>query len=343
MIKSKNNVNIRDVAKAAGISIATVSKAINNKPDISQERRAKIFEICESLGYTVNTNIQDMVRISRSGITRNIAFVLVNRKFSMSSYSIALDGITKATDEYGLHLILETLTGKEKSRYELPPMLRDSRIDGIIMTGDLNFGIVNAIKNIGLPYVILGAYDNAITDGAINVLPDIREGMLSLVKTLYNKGKRKIAYFSERTDTFSGKTFLNAYKSALVEHNIQIEESLIYTGGKSYSGAYNVMQPVFQKENLPFDSILCIDPRTAQEIACLIMAHYGFRQKPDIIMGLAKSSENYKFMFPVIFSETLMDKVAYEGVRALINNINNRNEFTDKKIIVNSIIIEEQL
>jgi LacI family transcriptional regulator len=343
MIKLRNNVNIRDVAKAAGISIATVSKAINNKPDISEERRAKIFEVCESLGYTVNTSIQDMVRVRRSGITRHIAFILVNRKFSLSAYSMMLDGITKAAGEHGFHLILETLTGKEKNRYDLPPMLRDCRSDGIIMTGDLNPDVVNVIKKTGIPYVILGIYDNAVTDGAINIIYDIRESISLLVKALYNKGKRKIAYFTESTEAFFQKTSLNIYKSALVENDIKIDEALIYTGSGPYSGVYNVMRPVFEKKTLPFDSILCLDIRTAQEIACLIMAHYGFRHKPDIIMALIKPTENYKFMFPVIYCESFMDKTAYEGVNALMKNINNRKEFTGKKIIVNSIIVEEQL
>ncbi len=343
MIKSANKINIRDVARKSGVSIATVSKAINNKPDISEERRVKIIEVCESLGYTVNTSIQDMVRIGRSSTTRNIAFILVNRKFSQPYYSTVLDGIAKAADENGLHLILETLTGTEKSRYELPPMLRDCRVDGIIITGDLNADIVSVIKKTAVPYVILGIYDNAVTAGAVNVLPDIRDGISLLIKTLRNKGKRRIAYFTESTESFSQKASVNLYKSALLENNMEIDESLIYTGTGPYSGACDVMKEVFRRKTLPFDSILCIDIRTAHEIECLSMAHYGFNRKPDIILGFMRPADDFRFMIPVVFFESLMDKVAYEGMNALMALIKNKGQSEGKKIVINNVTMEEKL
>lgn len=340
MNRARKKVNIRDVAKAAGVSIATISKAINNSPEIPAVRRSEIIKVCESLGYTVNTSIQDMVRERRSGSTRNIAFILVNRKFSDSSYSVMLDGMAKSADEYGLHLILEALSGRERSRYDLPPMLRDCRLDGMILAGDLNPEFISVIKATETPYVVIGTYGSSVTEGATNITLDLREGVSLLVGALRRRGSRKIAYFAESLETVYQKDALTLYKAALMENGMPVDDSIIYVGNGPCSGAGEVMKPVFDSKKIPFDGIICLDSRPSHEIETLCMAHFGFGRKPDVIIGYIRTAAAYKFMVPTISCECLMDKLASEAVKALMDNIRDKSGNTGKKIAISYTVNE---
>ncbi len=135
--KLRSSITIRDVARACGVSTATVSKALNRKEDVAQTTRERVLDVCERLGYQLNSSIQDLARRGRNGLTRNIALVMVGKPFADPAYARAIDGVSQAADEHGLHLILERLRGDETRLIDLPPVLRDGRVDGMLVTGNL--------------------------------------------------------------------------------------------------------------------------------------------------------------------------------------------------------------
>ncbi|MEI6425406.1 MAG: LacI family DNA-binding transcriptional regulator, partial [Lentisphaerota bacterium] len=278
-IRVNSNISIRDVAKMAQVSTAAVSKALNNKPDISSGLRKRIFAVCEKLGYRLNPSIQDLVRKGRSGTTRNIAFILVKHYFRDPAYSMTIDGIVMALRENSMHLLLDNLSGDEKTIYDLPPILRDGRIDGIVITGDLNVSIISLLKKLGVPYVILGSYGNDIAGSSVNVHEDMGRYVEKIVRGLKEAGKRRIAFFAEDPDNHYERICLDAFMSALSENGLNVNGELIYRGTGPLSGAIGTMGKVFRLPELPFDSIVSLDFRTAQEIGCLIMAHCGIGGK----------------------------------------------------------------
>lgn len=335
MNKLIKHISMRDVALAAGVSIAAVSKAINNKSDISENVRKKILMICDKLGYQVNTSIQDMVRNRRSGETKNLAFIIVEANFSTPAYSSAIDGVALAAKENGLHLILDHITGEESSRYDLPPILRDGRIDGIILTGTLNCDIVSLVHNLKIPYVILGAYSKKITEGSVNVLLDTSMSIELIVRELKANGKSRIAYLTEDSKTYYERECLNSFKTALVENELDVLDELFYFGKGDALTIFTKMEKLFMLKKLPFDSIVCLDFRTAQKLSYLIKAYYGIGKVPEITIGTLRSSCHDTLPEPTVYGEMLFDKVSYEGVNALLDIIANKKEAIGRKILLN--------
>ncbi len=332
--QKKHFVRMEDIAKAAGVSKSAVSKALNNKPDISENMRAHIFKICEDMNYQINFRIQDMIRERQTGMTHNIAFITVRINFSNPAYSRLIDGIAKGADENNLRLLLEQLSGDEKSLYDLPPILRDARVDGFIVTGSLNNDIMSALRKLDIPYIVIGTYDIDIIKNSINLRPDIESGLQKIVDILKNARKKNIAFFYEDPDNFFEKRLLNQFKLALNSHNIEFNKKLIYRGSGRYTGAFDLMKEIFNKKSLPFDSLVCLDFRTAQEISHLAFAHSQKYSVPPITLATSSQFKHYNLPIPVIYYDNHLSDIAFEAVASLVNVITSKNKIQTKKILI---------
>ncbi len=327
-------VTIRDVARAAGVSTASVSKALNNKPDISQALKSRILTLCEKMGYRLNSSIQDLARRGRGGLTRNIAFVMVGKDFADPAYARAIDGVSRAAEEHGLNLILDRLRGDETRLVDLPPVLRDGRVDGILLTGNLTESAVSNIQRLGTPYVILGSYSQMITSGSINIRFDFAQRLGDLVRELVRRGCRRIAYFTEIPDNFYERESLDAFRTALRENQAPVDEALIYRGAGAFTGAFPVLLPTFRQRRLPFDAMVCLDFRTAQEISHLVLAHAGLGQIPEVLLAVGRPFDYYRLPVPAIYFEASLDAVALEGVNVLMDLLNGKSDRVPKQIVV---------
>ena len=177
------------------------------------------------MAYRPNSSIQDLARQGRGGLTRNIAFVMVKNPFADPAYACAIDGISQAAKTHGLHLFLEHLQGDETRLIDLPPVLRDGRVDGILITGNLTEAAIDLIQRLKIPYVILGAYPRRISSGAISVSFDFVQRIGDLVGALVHKGASRIAFFTENPDNFYEQQNILAFHAALQENKLPVNEA----------------------------------------------------------------------------------------------------------------------
>jgi LacI family transcriptional regulator len=326
----KKNINIRDVATAAGVSAAAVSKALNNKTDISAELRKKIFKVCEKLGYQINPSIQDLVRKGRNGHTHNIAFIMIKNEFADPAYSRALDGIEKGINDVNYNLAMARLSGEEKSVQDLPPVLRDGRIDGFIVTGTLTEHIMDILKKLGKPYVILGNYSEKVSGDSVRIELNHKSAMFGLVSELKEAGKKKIAYFTENPHNAFEEELVESFTKAMKENQIAINEKLIYSGTGIFSGAFESLKSIFLQKTLPFDSIICLDFRCAQEIANLILIRSELGKGSEILLASGRQFSYYKLLVPAIYCEVGLNDMAYRAVKCLVEMITKGESYPHK-------------
>lgn len=326
------SVSIRDIAARAGVSAAAVSKALNNKPDISVELRKKIFTICDRLNYRVNPNIQDLARSNGANSTRNIAFVIVGKMFSDPAYAKIIDGIFKAARDNNLNLLLDWMSGEDEHIYELSAILRERRVDGIIITGSLNYRVINVLKKLAIPHVILGTYDKSLTASSVNVRMDMGMCIEAVVSSIAERGKKRIAYLAKDSDNYFQQEMLAAFKAACGEHGVVVNDEIIYYSNRSFPEILEELEDVFKLPSLPFDSIVTPNFRLALAVSHLVMARYGVGGRPDIIIGTLRNSEKELLPVPTVYAETCFDRTACEGVKELINIISEKTEFRPKRI-----------
>ncbi len=284
MITDKDNITMDDVAKLAGVSKATVSKALNRLPVVKAETCARVFSACEQLGYRINPSVQDFLRQRINGHKQDIAFALVGVPFSSPGYAGMIEGVSQGVQAHRLYLILTSLSGRESHRYELPPEIRDGRAAGVVLSGVLSEPLITLVRETGTPYVILGNYPRTITAHADSVSVDV-DAMFDLaVAELTARRKRRISFFYENPHNYFARECLAAFQRALQAHGLEFSPRRVFEGKGGEYNALDVMEAAYSHGAFDFDAIICINDLAAREAASEIIAHLGKSAANDIVM-----------------------------------------------------------
>ncbi len=317
---------MNDVAERAKVSKATVSRVLNGKGVVSPKARTQVIKACEELKYKLNFNIQDLVLKARNGATRNIAFVMVGKEFADPAYAHQIDEISSEVNKRHYHLMLVKISGKEKTVYDLPPILRDERIDGILLTGEITPETVRVMEEMQSQCVVLGNYSSQLLRSLSCVRRNVELPVLDIIKKLAESGKKRIAFVEENYNNFAVQQTLTAYKMALSENGLTFDENICYFGKGPFSGIFNILKPVFECNDLPFDSILCKDLRLAREISHLIIAHFGLEREIDILLVTTRPFDYYELPVPTIYLEQSTKTHIEAALQLLIDQIEGRKE-----------------
>ena len=184
-----SNHTIRDVAREAGVSVATVSRVINNKPDASSEARRRVEDAITKLGYARSTQWRQLT----TGKSRAISLLFPHTETSPSHiYLDFITGVTTACEERDYRLDLIT---RDVDTAALLDLYRSSKSDGtILMKVQLDDWRVEFLREMDLPFVMIGHTEASVGASYVDYDFDaaIRAGLAHLVAL----GHRNIAYVS---------------------------------------------------------------------------------------------------------------------------------------------------
>ena len=155
-----------------------------------------------------------------------------------------------------------------------------------------------------------------------------------MVEELKKNGAKHVAWFTEKPENSAERNYLDYFESALAENDLTFHPELIYKGDGPFSGAFNVMKSVFKLKKLPFDSVVCLDFRTAQEITHLLWARCGMDEQSEITIGVSRPFYYYSLPVPAIYINACLDETAYQGINALDDIITKKESYNPKKILV---------
>ena len=214
----KKNANIRDVARVADVSVATVSRILNNKPDVSEETRQKVINVINELGYARSVQWKQIT----SGRTRVVSLHYPYKLAISNQVSLHfITGVTTACEErgYSLHLITQSLD--ENSLLDL---YRTNQSDGVIlMEVRMDDWRVKLLRQHNLPFVMIGRCEN--NDGVNFVDFDFESAVTVAVDHLIDLGHQNIAFVSviadpERNHYGPSVRALEGYEKVCVQYNI---------------------------------------------------------------------------------------------------------------------------
>ena len=201
---------IRDVAKEAGVSVATVSRVLNNKPDAANETRKRVEDAITKLGYARSTQWEQLTTGKSRAISLHFPYAETTASY------VYLDFITGATTaceerDYRLHLITRPM-----EEADLLDLYRSNKSDGLIlMKVQLQDWRVDLLRREELPFVMIGHTEDSA--GASFIDYDFEAAMRIGINHLYALGHRNIGYVSAMPSQHSqhGPTVraLRAYKA----------------------------------------------------------------------------------------------------------------------------------
>lgn len=219
-------LTIDKLAKLANVSKSTASKALNNRHDVSPETKRIIQEIAKEHNYIPNAFGKSL----KSKITKNIGAIFTREKHSLSNnpfFSRILEGIEAECALNNYNLILNIIP--DNSTKDLPKMIRERMVDGIILIGVFNEKFIERINSSNIRVLQI---DPNIELSSINqVFIDNEHGAFMATQYLIKAGHRKIGFVSGSLDRLSFKQRLDGYLKALEYNNIKPDDELIRCWG----------------------------------------------------------------------------------------------------------------
>lgn len=217
--------SIKDVARIAGVSPATVSRVFNNKKNISAETKKMILTVAEELGYQPRA-----YKKKPSLLRNNVGIVFSKRLDSLvldPFYGQVMAGLEEILKKFDYKLFFKTISGKvSEDNSIIRDLIRDESLAGLILTGyDIDRETIIYIKKEGVPLVLV---DNNLWDEDIDcVVNDNIAGARKMVSYLIELGHRQIVFLGGPTSHSSLEERFIGYRQALNGAGIKEKGNLI--------------------------------------------------------------------------------------------------------------------
>ncbi|NGU51813.1 LacI family transcriptional regulator [Clostridium perfringens] len=236
-------MNIKDIARLAGVGVSTVSRVINDHPDVKDETREKILKIIKESNYIPNNS----ARILKKNNTNNIG-VLVKGVFN-PFFAEMINIIGNRINEAGYTMILQQNDyATEDDVDNLIAFVKEKRLQGIICLGG-NFLNINdeSFQFLDIPVVLtsVNTFSKESKSKFSSIGIDNVLAAKASIQYLIDKGHRNIGILlGEKNDVGISGLRLEGYKKALEENNIPYSEENVFIGDYDYSGAYRVTKEI---------------------------------------------------------------------------------------------------
>jgi LacI family transcriptional regulator len=213
-------MNIYDLAREAGVSIATASKALNGRRDVNEQTRAKVLEVAKRLGYHPSHLARGLARRR----TENIGLVALRRYhtsfFTNPFYSRVLEGMELEVASRGYNLLVSILPAEEPGApLQLPKLVREKNADGLVLVGEMPEDLLKEVFERRIPGVVVDFFSPKLP--AHYVLTDNRGGMRLLVRHLASQGHRSAAFVQSGAGDWSFSERQAGFEAACAEFSVK--------------------------------------------------------------------------------------------------------------------------
>lgn len=321
---SSNKITITEVAKAAGVSIATVSRYLNNPNSLRQKNRQKVEKTVKDLDY------HPLIYARRLAGGKLNTFGLIIPGYEGIFYSFyALEiirGVAEVLDKKGIDLHLHIFWNKDN--------FQTSLIDGVIFADII--GNENQVKRLvkeGVPVVVLNrrADDFEASYVAVNNF----KGAYDAVEFIIKHGHKRIAHLAGDLRVQCAQERLDGYKRALEKNGIEVQEEYVKITNFSRKETRLKLEELFSLKSVP-TAIFCCSDDVASEVLSFAEERKINIPKQLSVIGFDDN--------PHCFYGKLMLTTVRQPFRAVVSQgVEILKEITDKKLSIRKEVIEPEL
>jgi LacI family transcriptional regulator len=241
-----SKATIDDVAALAGVSMKTVSRVMNNEPNVRPATREKVEAAVAQLDYRPN--------MSARSLAGNRSYLL-GLLYAIPSAHYVLDiqeGVLDNCRPQGYELLVHPCNHQDPNiTHEVTDLIRDKRIDGVMLTPPIsdNMTLLNTLKKMGVPFVRVAPTENK------NLSPYVetndREATYDMTCKLIAMGHTRIGFICGHPDHRAVVSRFDGYKAALIENNIPIVPELVAEGLNSFESGEACARQLLQLKQRP--------------------------------------------------------------------------------------------
>ena len=234
-------ITIYDVAKEAKVSMATVSRVVNNNPNVKEDTRLRVQEVIKKLRYTPNA----VARGLASKKTTTIGIVLPDIADLFSAEVVS--GIESVANMYKYNIILANSCDDKEIEKNIFASFVSKQVDGIIYLGhSLSESSKNYLKDIKIPVVLAGNLGNDSEFYAVNI--DYEKAAYDLTKEFLEKGSKNISLVIDRYESQKTQRIIKGYKDALASEKIEFKPQQIIDGYRTYKESNRIFRTITNTE-----------------------------------------------------------------------------------------------
>lgn len=310
-------VKLADIAGILNVSAVTVSKALSNQKGVSEEMREKIKKLADEMGYKPPSAAKNQ-RVHKS---YNIGVLVSERyfdKYASFYWQVYQEVVTKAVQKE-CFTMLEVLSVQREKELEIPKLLSEDKVDGLIVIGLLEGEYLNSLSTRAkVPLMYLDFYDRRHDCDA--VITDNFYGMYRMTNYLIDRGHTRIAYVGTLLYTCSITDRYFGYAKAMLEHGLPIEPGWIIEDRNPETGTMLEMEDMKLPGNMP-TAFACNCDMSAGTVVNTIRSK-GYRVPEDIsVVGFDNYLVPGRCDIGITTYEVDIKEMARKGINNLIRKM----------------------
>lgn len=339
-------MNSSEIAKIAGVSRSTVSRVINNYPNVPEETRQKVLKVIKEYDYVPHASAR-MLAGSKNRVIGLFIIDMMHKEGSMknritkSPYFLEFtSSVIETASEMG-YTVLVHIIHNEDGYDKIKEYYYNKTISGGIFIGQNDSDeYIKEIIEKGYKVVLVDQSINlndSIYNKCMIVNADNFNGAYNATKYLIDKHHTQIAHITGETTKFSSNDRIKGYKKALVDSGIPVNKSLIVPGEFVEKGGYDAVKKLFNK-NIEFTAIFAGNDKIAFG-AVKAIREQGLRVPEDISVIGFDDIESSKYFNPPLSSMRMeLFQMAEISTKSIIESIENDVEFSANYVVPVTLI-----
>jgi DNA-binding LacI/PurR family transcriptional regulator len=325
-------VTIKDIAKVAGVSHTTVSRALRGNPSISQETASRVRQVADELGYVPNKAASGL-KTRRSGILGVIVRRIVDPFFGE-----VLDGIEEVLSEKGYSLFLAASQRDLDREETIVRLMSERRVDGVIICStQVGEEHRQQLEQFGVPTVLIN--NQAADDITHSVYHNDAEGSRQLTRYLIELGHTKIAYLGNARAGRTTEDRKQGYMNEMRRHLLPVPPEYVIEGPNGLAGGGKAGTLEFLEQRSPPTGIICYNDVMAIG-AIRTLNEAGFRVPDDISITGFDNIDLAAYVSPPL---TTFDQPKHElGRQAALMMLRVLDKYGDDATTLSSDVITLQ-
>ncbi len=273
-------MNIYDLAREAGVSIATASKALNGRKDVNEATRQRVMDTAKRLNYHPSHMARGLAR-KRS---ENIGVIALRRfhtaMFTNPFYSHVLEGMELELTDRGYNLVLGVLPGEDPNvRVQVPKMIREKNVDGLVLLGETLPTLLREVQERRIPAVLV---DSQVPGIEIHtVLTDNRQGASLVAQRLAALGHARVAMLAQDTSDASFSERKQGFIDGCREQGLKLERVIEVSEDPAQCAA--VLAKFFASPKRPTAVFCCNDFFAIRLLEAATLAGVSVPQQLSVI------------------------------------------------------------
>jgi len=311
--------SIKEIAKLAGCSIATVSNTLNDKGRISQEVRKRVFRICKKHGYLPNSAGRNLRR-RRTETIGVVFYPSCAAIFRNIYYAEIMESIESTLESKSYDLLLSGFETTVKTDQEPPRFVRQGKVDGIILLGGFPRQIVRQFSEFGFPVVLLDDRKPRIQIDTITTDGYTAGGQI--VDHLVEQGHKRMVFMAYQQDGYNADRRMAGFQSGILKHGLQPTLNVSLRNFTNSPEGYVELKKLMSRKRPP-TAVVAVNDTLAWDLLGYLNAD-GLSVPGDLsLFGFDDDSIGRTCSPPLSTVRVNKHELGRIGVETLLNRIEN--------------------